>query len=608
MKNGQNLFFSIGIWLLITFSGATFITPMVQATQTAIIYEYKTITQKKGQSLIVALASAKLTEAQQNTIMTGDFVKSAKSQRQFILYFNRLGAKKLLRGVTLLLGNKEIASYTVGSIESTLTLINLKNIAISERQQYQKRFKNAIVQEISHKTVVTEKEKIPQKQDISEKPALKNPNNTNSGKKVTAKATKKLISQRTIRPIQQSTPDLKGLSINQNEGQSLIVALAPAKLTEAQQNTIMTGDFVKSAKSQRQFILYFNRLGDKKLLRGVTFLLGNEEIASYTVGSIESTLTLINLKNIAISERQQYQKRFKNAIVQEISHETVVTKKDPSPAKIKIELPPEKKVIQLNNQYISLSFTQKQGQSLNVVMQNTALTKIQQKLISQMPEVLSAKITHHIYLLFERKNDVKYLKAMKIMHDNKIAEYVLVKYQGQWTWANEKGEIETTDSEDFARYPLKFARITSGFNPRRYHPITHRIHPHLGVDLGAPYGTPIDAPANGVVVFSGQQHGFGITLEIDHQNGYHTKYGHLSQIMPNAQKGMLVKKGQLIAKVGNTGLSTGPHLHYEVIVNGQHYDPVTVKLPGDNTITIVTLDEAKTVANQLLPILHKLSP
>jgi murein DD-endopeptidase MepM/ murein hydrolase activator NlpD len=120
--------------------------------------------------------------------------------------------------------------------------------------------------------------------------------------------------------------------------------------------------------------------------------------------------------------------------------------------------------------------------------------------------------------------------------------------------------------------------LSSEFSRARFHPILHLTRPHEGIDLAAPYGTPVVAPAAGVVERVTVQTGYGNVLEIDHGNGVETKYAHLSRI--DVHVGQHVTRGQPIAAVGNTGLSTGPHLHYEVHVNGKVVDPLTYVLPG----------------------------
>lgn len=120
--------------------------------------------------------------------------------------------------------------------------------------------------------------------------------------------------------------------------------------------------------------------------------------------------------------------------------------------------------------------------------------------------------------------------------------------------------------------------LSSAFSRMRAHPILHTARPHEGIDVTAPMGAPIEAPANGTVTQSGWEAGYGNTVVIDHGYGIVTKFAHASRIL--VRKGEKVTRGELIAQVGNTGLSTGPHLHYEVHVNGRPVDPRRYILPA----------------------------
>lgn len=131
----------------------------------------------------------------------------------------------------------------------------------------------------------------------------------------------------------------------------------------------------------------------------------------------------------------------------------------------------------------------------------------------------------------------------------------------------------------FLRSPLKFSRVTSGFNRNRYHPVLKKRRPHNGVDFGAPTGTPVHAVGDGRVTFSGTNGGHGRFVKLDHAGPYASSYSHLSRL--NVKKGQRVRQGQVIGYVGSTGLATGPHLHYQFWVNGKYVNPLTVKLPSD---------------------------
>jgi murein DD-endopeptidase MepM/ murein hydrolase activator NlpD len=127
----------------------------------------------------------------------------------------------------------------------------------------------------------------------------------------------------------------------------------------------------------------------------------------------------------------------------------------------------------------------------------------------------------------------------------------------------------------FMRIPVKFGMRTSSFSTRRFHPISKRYKRHTGIDYGAAHGTPIHATAGGTVEFAGWQGGYGKLVIVRHPNGYKTYYGHCSRLL--VKKGIRVKQGQAIAKVGQTGQATGPHVHYETRINGKPVNPNRIK-------------------------------
>ena len=119
--------------------------------------------------------------------------------------------------------------------------------------------------------------------------------------------------------------------------------------------------------------------------------------------------------------------------------------------------------------------------------------------------------------------------------------------------------------------------LTSAFSSMRAHPILHISRPHQGIDVTAPMGAPILSPARGRIISAGWENGYGQVIEIDHGFGIRTRFAHCSRLM--ARPGQVVQRGQEIAEVGNSGLATGPHLHYEVEVNGRPVDPLRYVLP-----------------------------
>ena len=146
------------------------------------------------------------------------------------------------------------------------------------------------------------------------------------------------------------------------------------------------------------------------------------------------------------------------------------------------------------------------------------------------------------------------------------------------------GEAEYFDEQGknirgfLLRTPVDGARLTSGFGKRR-HPILGYARAHQGVDFGAGGGTPVLAAGDGVVVKAGRWGGYGNWLQIRHSGGWDTGYAHLSRYAKGLRPGMKVRQGQVVAYVGSTGMSTGPHLHYEVWQRGRRVNPVGAKVP-----------------------------
>ncbi|HET9444821.1 MAG TPA: peptidoglycan DD-metalloendopeptidase family protein [Steroidobacteraceae bacterium] len=157
----------------------------------------------------------------------------------------------------------------------------------------------------------------------------------------------------------------------------------------------------------------------------------------------------------------------------------------------------------------------------------------------------------------------------------------------------------------FLRAPLDFTRISSNFNPRRRHPILNMIRAHRGVDYAAPTGTIIKAAGDGRVSFVGNKGGYGRVVILEHGGGISTLYGHMSRFARGLRDGARVKQGMTIGYVGSSGAATGPHLHYEYLVNGLHKNPRTVSLPDAAPIPEGYLAEFRTRSAQLLARLDR---
>jgi murein DD-endopeptidase MepM/ murein hydrolase activator NlpD len=166
-------------------------------------------------------------------------------------------------------------------------------------------------------------------------------------------------------------------------------------------------------------------------------------------------------------------------------------------------------------------------------------------------------------------------------------------------------DAEGSNSKKFLmRTPIRGARLTSGFGYRR-HPLLHTVRAHLGVDWSAPIGTPIMASGNGVIEVAGREGNYGNYVRIRHANGYKTAYGHMLRFAAGVVKGVKVRQGQVVGYLGNTGMSTGPHLHYEVLVNNQHTNPLSIKIPRSRQLQGRNLTEFRREKARIDDLMHR---
>ena len=168
------------------------------------------------------------------------------------------------------------------------------------------------------------------------------------------------------------------------------------------------------------------------------------------------------------------------------------------------------------------------------------------------------------------------LYAALIQGDTAKEIYRFEPEDGTPDFYNAKGE---SVRKELLRTPLDVVRITSTFG-MRMHPILGYSRMHKGVDFAASTGTPIFAAGDGVIVILGNQRGYGNYIRIKHNAQYATAYAHMSRFAAGLQQGSKVRQGEVIGYVGSTGMATGPHLHYEVLVGGTQINPMSVKLAG----------------------------
>lgn len=195
------------------------------------------------------------------------------------------------------------------------------------------------------------------------------------------------------------------------------------------------------------------------------------------------------------------------------------------------------------------------------------------------------------------KGDIIQIKQLRFVslqtggQDHKLFAFT---QEGKVRFFNEKGESVV---RSLLQTPLNAAqlRVTSGFSNNRRHPILGYCRAHKGVDFGAPTGTPVLAAGEGRVIFCGWSGGYGNLVHLRHSGGYETKYAHLKFINKNIRPGTAVSQRQVLGGVGMTGSATGPHLHFEVILNKHHINPMKVQALPSLKLTGGSLKKFETV-------------
>jgi murein DD-endopeptidase MepM/ murein hydrolase activator NlpD len=179
--------------------------------------------------------------------------------------------------------------------------------------------------------------------------------------------------------------------------------------------------------------------------------------------------------------------------------------------------------------------------------------------------------------------------AVEMVHQNrKIQAVWFDRGNGRGDYYNAQGR---SIRKAFLRSPLEYSRVSSGFSESRLHPIHHDWRAHRGVDYAAPSGTRVRAVADGVVDAVGRKGGYGNVLSIKHSNKTVSLYAHLSGFGPGLRPGSRISQGDLVGFVGSTGWATGPHLHYEFLVDGTNVDPLKVALP--TTAAVSSVEQAQ---------------
>ncbi|MEO8672624.1 MAG: peptidoglycan DD-metalloendopeptidase family protein [Tahibacter sp.] len=206
-------------------------------------------------------------------------------------------------------------------------------------------------------------------------------------------------------------------------------------------------------------------------------------------------------------------------------------------------------------------------------------------------------IYNDLYREGERLRDGDIVAATFINAGKRYTAFRYLDADGQAMFYSEEGRPLRTS---FLRTPVEFTRISSRFTSGRMHPILGRMRAHKGVDYAAPAGTPIYAAGDAKIGFRGQKSGYGNVIILEHGGHYSTLYGHMSRFANALGVGQRVHQGQLIGYVGMTGLATGPHLHYEFRIDGEHRDPLSVTLPKPEPLPATQLAQFRSQTQPLL--------
>lgn len=234
------------------------------------------------------------------------------------------------------------------------------------------------------------------------------------------------------------------------------------------------------------------------------------------------------------------------------------------------------------------------------------------KLIRQMTQILSREIDFAKSIRsgdqFSIIYDAYYVEdkmvgtggIVAVTYTNKGKTYRAIRH----TSANGGHDYFTPEGNSlkkaFTRYPIRFSHISSTFSASRNHPILHYKRAHKGIDLAAPIGTPITATGDGVITIIDRHNGYGNMIKIKHDKTYSSVYGHMLKFQKGLSKGSKVKRGQVIGYVGQTGLATGPHCHYELHVNNEARNPTTTGLPTAAPVSSREMASFKAKTNTLL--------
>lgn len=268
----------------------------------------------------------------------------------------------------------------------------------------------------------------------------------------------------------------------------------------------------------------------------------------------------------------------------------------------------------INEKPVAVAQSSTSGQINNSLFYDAKQSGLSDKTIMELANIFGWDIDFSQGLrqgdAFSLVYETKHIDGQRIENGNILAAEFInrgEKFQAV-RFENKEGHAEyfSPDGKSmrktFLRNPIDFARVSSHFNLRRKHPVLNRIRAHKGVDYAASTGTPIKTTGDGKVIFRGVKGGYGRVVIVQHGQQYSSLYAHMSKY-GHYKVGSRVKQGQTVGYVGKSGLATGPHLHYELRINGVHRNPLTAKFPAAKPIDKALLAQFK---QQTTPLLSQL--
>lgn len=205
---------------------------------------------------------------------------------------------------------------------------------------------------------------------------------------------------------------------------------------------------------------------------------------------------------------------------------------------------------------------------------------------------------------FDDKTFIDYGLISAVRYKGKIGDVSGVFYLDPLGYKDYYDKDGKSLRKAFLKSPLRYSQISSYFSRGRYHPILKIVRPHHGIDYRAPSGTPVSAIGAGTITFVGWKGGYGRLVEISHANRFKSRYGHLKGFGKGIRSGQRVAQGQIIGYVGSTGLSTGPHLHFELLQNGSWVNPIKIIPPRSEPVKPQYFSEFVMHRDSLLQLLH----